>query len=448
MKFKALVVALALISTLLLPAALFAVDYVLSVTTDKASYTAGENVQISGSLTKDGAPLSFAALALTVSGPAGDIIYVNQVNTDSSGAYQHTYPLPSTALAGAYLLQMAGVDVNAQIAFAVGTIQDTTPPSSQIVTPANGANLASTLVLVSGTATDNVGLRKVEISTNGGSSWALAGGTANWRYEWVNPTNGSYTLLSRATDLAGNVEIPGSGAQVSVNISPSPTPTLSPSPSPTPTPTPSATPSLTSSPTPTSTPTPSPSPTSTPTSSPTPSMPTFLDISTHWGRAAIENLVTKGLINGYPDGFFRPDNPITRAEFTKILALALNLGLVAPSEAQFSDVPQDFWGYPYVETAAAAGIVNGVGQGLFEPGRNITRADLALMIGRALGLTPQSVEQFSDAAQIPAYAAGMVGAVSAKEIVTGYPDGSFRPLNPATRAEAATMIFRMLSNPG
>lgn len=157
--------------------------------------------------------------------------------------------------------------------------------------------------------------------------------------------------------------------------------------------------------------------------------------------------MAKRLINGYPDGFFRPDNPITRTEFTKILVLSLNLGLVSPSQAQFTDVSPDFWGYPYVETAAAAGIINGVGQGLFAPGNNITRADMATMIGRALPLAPQDTLSFTDAAEIPQYARGFVGAASAKGILQGFPDGSFRPLNNATRAETAAMILRIITLP-
>ena len=157
-------------------------------------------------------------------------------------------------------------------------------------------------------------------------------------------------------------------------------------------------------------------------------------------------MVEMGLVNGYPDGFFRPDNPITRAEFAKILIKALKIELLATPSPTFSDVPQDHWAFPYVETAAENGIVKGIGEGLFAPERNITRAEIATMIARALGLVP-SVESpsFADADQIPEFAREAVAAVSARDIVRGYPDGTFRPQENATRAEAAVMIFRSLS---
>jgi len=226
-------------------------------------------------------------------------------------------------------------------------------------------------------------------------------------------------------------------AQAAFTVGGTSTPT--PTPSPTPTPTPSSTPTPSPSPSPTPTATPSTTPTSTP-------QPPFPDLLGHWAREQVEKLVEMGIINGYPDGLFRPDSKITRAEFTKIIVSALHLELQASPSPTFLDVGEDHWALKYIEAAAERGIVKGIGEGKFAPERNITRAEMATMIARALGLSPEEGNiPFTDAVDIPEYARGYVFAVSAKGIITGYPDGTFRPYNDATRAEAATMIFRMLS---
>lgn len=439
-----MVMVLAAGTVVFVPAAL-AADYVLAVTTDKPAYSGGSAVLITGAFTEDGKPLSFSSIALQIRDPNDEILYVSQPGTDAKGVFQDTYTLPPSAQEGRYEVLAAGAMISAQVNFYVGTVVDTSPPVSVINVPINGATIGALPALLLGTASDDQGLRLVEISTDGGATWAPAGGTATWRYEWVQATNGVHIIKSRATDLAGKVESPGLGIQVTVNL-PTPTPSPTPTPTPTPSPTPTATSTPTTSPTPspTSSPTPTPTPTPSPTFTPS-GLPTFLDISLHWARQQIESLVTLDLINGYPDGFFRPDQPISRAEFTKILVLALRLQLISPSQPSFTDAPSDLWAYNYVETAVAAGIVNGVGDGQFAPNREINRSEIAVMIGRAMNLPPGTASQFSDASEIPAWAVEMVGAVSAKGIIQGYPDGSFRPLNLATRAEAAVMVFRMLS---
>lgn len=434
MKLKGfLLIALILIFALV-PAFGQAAQYLLSVHTDKPVYQAGETVVISGQLTQDGKPAPFYAVSVTVENQGG-ILFVDQATTDKDGSFQSLCTLPSSAPSGSYRVTVGAAGVQGQVDFYVGTISDSLPPTSQILQPQNNEVLTSAPVLISGTATDNQGLRLVEVSLDGGTTWLPASGTLNWAYLWENPANGSYRIQSRATDLAGNVEDPASGVQVTVNIASTPTPTPTSTPTPTPTPTASPTPTVT------------PTPTSTPSPTPTPTLSFFPDLSNHWARDFVENLALRGLINGYPDGLFHPDNPITRAEFTKILVLALNLELINPPQPQFSDVPQDFWGFTYIETAQAKGIVKGIGQGEFAPQRNITRAEIVTMIGRALNL--ESVENlpFSDKNEIPDFASGFVGAVTAKGIVNGFPDGTFRPANLATRAEAATMIWRMLSLP-
>jgi concanavalin A-like lectin/glucanase superfamily protein/purple acid phosphatase-like protein len=115
----------------------------------------------------------------------------------------------------------AGTAVNTPIS------SDVVAPSSAITAPTNGQAITSPTFTITGNASDNTGgsgLWRVEVSTNGGSTWQLATGTSSWSYSW-SPTQGSYVIRSRATDNAGNVEVPGPG--VSVTVADTTPPTLS-----------------------------------------------------------------------------------------------------------------------------------------------------------------------------------------------------------------------------
>lgn len=71
----------------------------------------------------------------------------------------------------------------------------------------------------------------------------------------------------------------------------------------------------------------------------------------HWAYNAVKFMVERGIITGYPDNTFRPDNPVTRAEFARIMVVALNLPIKVTDTPSFKDVPKDHWAYPYVESA-------------------------------------------------------------------------------------------------
>ena len=113
----------------------------------------------------------------------------------------------------------------------------------------------------------------------------------------------------------------------------------------------------------------------------------FSDVSSdYWASTYIEACVEAGIINGYEDGTFMPAQNVTRVELAKMIAVAEGLALDA-SESSFSDVEDTHWGVPYIEACADAGIVNGYTDGTFLPSSNVTRAEAATMIARALGLT-------------------------------------------------------------
>ncbi len=167
----------------------------------------------------------------------------------------------------------------------------------------------------------------------------------------------------------------------------------------------------------------------------------FTDIAGHWAKDNILVMYERGIINGFTDGTFRPENNVTRAEFIKMLVAALKLEI--GGDVQFDDVNAGDWHYAYIATAFNKGIVNGVGTG-FNPDGAITRQDASAIVYRAImaGTEADGVT-FADDSQIADYAKAAVAALSANGIILGS-DGYFNPTNNMTRAEAATIIQRIL----
>ena len=110
----------------------------------------------------------------------------------------------------------------------------------------------------------------------------------------------------------------------------------------------------------------------------------FSDTEAHENRDAISILGSFGIISGVGGGRFSPDSTMTRAQFAKIVVCAL--GLEAQYRGTFADVAESAWYAPYVDTAAAYGIVRGVGDGNFNPDSSITRQESAVMLARAAAL--------------------------------------------------------------
>jgi len=145
----------------------------------------------------------------------------------------------------------------------------------------------------------------------------------------------------------------------------------------------------------------------------------------------------------FPDGTFRPDDTVTRAEFTKMLDLAVGLKPV-PGATAFADVPPAAWYSPYVAAAVQAGIVQGTSPTTFDPGTTLTREQMAVLLARALKLTGTASLRFTDAATVDAWARSGVGAAVAAGYLRGFPDGILDPLGPATRAQAAAVLAKAL----
>ena len=170
------------------------------------------------------------------------------------------------------------------------------------------------------------------------------------------------------------------------------------------------------------------------------------DILGHWAEFTISKWQNEGRVGGYEDGTFKPDKSISRAEFVRFL----NSAVATPDggSVSFSDVSMNDWFYNDVAKAVANGIASGFEDNTFRPGETVTRMQAAVFICNALKLTPNEAgaAALTDAASIPAWAKGAVGAVVSKGFMSGYPDGSFGGSKGMTRAEAVSTLDRVLGN--
>lgn len=165
-----------------------------------------------------------------------------------------------------------------------------------------------------------------------------------------------------------------------------------------------------------------------------------------WGYKYIAGLKEKNIISGTDTGMFYPDNAITREEFVKLIVLATNLP-IADTDCSFEDVSNDSWAYPYIATAYENGIVSGISDTLFGYKNEITRQDMAVMICRAMKIDDVNANplSFTDADDIKAYAKQSVMALVDAGIINGFEDNTFRGNAQSTRAEAATVIYRLIT---
>jgi len=167
------------------------------------------------------------------------------------------------------------------------------------------------------------------------------------------------------------------------------------------------------------------------------------DITNHWAGERINNLVARGAIKGYPDGTFQPDATITRAEFTTVVVKAFNL--TNSNGKVFTDT-SGHWAKDYIATATAAGIVGGYNDNVFGPNDPVTREQMAAMVVKAANLTVAAAEnQFADSSGIAGWAQKAVATAVNNQIIRGYPDNTFKPGGKATRAEAVTVIVNALN---
>ncbi len=179
---------------------------------------------------------------------------------------------------------------------------------------------------------------------------------------------------------------------------------------------------------------------------------TFSDIKNHANKAAIEELASRGIINGMSKDTFAPNKTMTRAEFAAIVTRAL--GLAAKDTKAFTDVPSSKWYAGYIGAANSSGIVNGVGGGKFNPDGTITRQEAAAMVARAAKLcgldttmdavaTRNMLAQFGDYRSAASWATESLAFCYSAGILD-QSDLNIQPTKAILRCEIAQMLYNML----
>lgn len=171
--------------------------------------------------------------------------------------------------------------------------------------------------------------------------------------------------------------------------------------------------------------------------------------SVEWAREPICKLAEMGVLRGKEYRLFYPNDNIMREEFVKMLTVAYKLNIENKTD-KFTDVNADDWFMPYVAAALENGIVNGVSDDMFGTGQNITRQDLAVMAYNAVlkngvEFNTEGVQKFSDDDKISDYAKTAVYALKSQNIVNGIDGKNFAPQDTATRAEAAKILYALIS---
>lgn len=172
----------------------------------------------------------------------------------------------------------------------------------------------------------------------------------------------------------------------------------------------------------------------------------FTDLtSSHWAYDAIEEMVDNGVMAGYPDGTFKPEKLVTRAEYATILVRTLKIEKVT-NAIEFEDVEGIHWAEEFIDLANPflTGYVSN-GKYYFKPEEIALREDAAVAIVKAKGLTNEEADmdilnQFRDKKEISENLAKYVAIAVTNGLMNGYPDGTFKPQQSLTRAEVSALF--------
>lgn len=169
-----------------------------------------------------------------------------------------------------------------------------------------------------------------------------------------------------------------------------------------------------------------------------------IDTDGHWAHDCIETLLEHGIIQGYPDGTIRPENYITRAETAILIAKAIGLEEKEGFTGYIDPIPA--WVKGYIKAGTENGFIEGYPNKMFKPNNNITREEMITAAMRAFNkkIDEEFDINFTDKNAIQNWAFEYVRAGVYMNIIEGYPDGTFKPGNNITRAEAFTIICKLL----
>lgn len=173
----------------------------------------------------------------------------------------------------------------------------------------------------------------------------------------------------------------------------------------------------------------------------------FRDLDNYgWAVHQIRALAAAGVVNGVSEYAFAPGDMVTREQFVKMLVEAFNLE--GTSEITFTDADKNEWYYPYLQTAFANKIVNGVSETEFGVSQPITREQMATMVYRVITHLElpmnMALHIFDDDAEISDWAKAAVGSMGANGIINGVGNNMFAPLENAERAAAAVLIYNVM----
>ncbi|MEN9231036.1 MAG: S-layer homology domain-containing protein [Thermostichus sp. DG02_5_bins_236] len=181
----------------------------------------------------------------------------------------------------------------------------------------------------------------------------------------------------------------------------------------------------------------------------------FRDISGHWAQTYIQALSSQGVLNGFPDGTFRPNEPVTRAQFATIVNTAFRLSNTSGTYIGFRDMPYTHWAANAVSTAAANNLIAGFPDGTYRPEQPVTRTESLVVLTNALGGAIPAAQpgdlfsRYRDAAAIPGWAVPQIAAAHQAGLIINYPDPMLlEPNRAATRAEVAAFTYQALVNRG
>lgn len=180
----------------------------------------------------------------------------------------------------------------------------------------------------------------------------------------------------------------------------------------------------------------------------------FSDVQGSWAQSCIVELTQRGVISGYPDGTFRPNNPVTRAEYASMVGKAFPSAARVRSAVRFVDVPSSFWAFNAISYASQTGFLSGYPGNVFNPSQNIPRAQVLVSLASGLNYSPSqpvasTLGIFADASAIPGYAQTGIAAATERRLVVNYP--SVQLLNPnqlASRAEVSAFLCQALTGTG
>jgi hypothetical protein len=178
---------------------------------------------------------------------------------------------------------------------------------------------------------------------------------------------------------------------------------------------------------------------------------TFDDISENWARDYIEVMAAKNIINGVGNGLYKPKDKLTKAQFLTLLIRGIDAD-ISMYEGIYSDCKESDWFTPYVEAACNLAIIERTEDSMLNPNSEISRQDMAVMAVKAYEACKSSLPQvlhekpFIDEKDIDSEALDYIKAAVQLELISGMPDGSFRPLETLTREQASKIIYQLVEN--